>query len=132
TPCACPHLPGSSCSAWARACRPARAGRRSSRRGGAARPRDASGRRFVAHATAVGALRTARPALAPSELPDHEPDHQREEDPPGEVTVPDEPAYEAENGEQPEEGDIPGHEPLQRLHSSLALPCPCRSITPAF
>src|SRR5262249_51419341 len=112
---------------------PGRAGRRPSRRGGATRRRQtASRRRFVAHAAAVGALRTARPTIAPGELPDHEPDHQREEDPPGEVTIPDEPAHEAENGEEPEEGDIAGHEPLQRLHSSLALPRPRQSITPAF
>src|SRR5262249_31822012 len=124
TPCACPRPPGSSCSAWARACRPGRAGRRSSRRGGATRRQSASRRRFVAHATAVGALRTARPAIAPGELPGHEPDHQREEDPPGEVTIPDEPAHEAENGEEPEEGDIPGHEPLPPLPSSLPPPPP--------
>src|SRR5262249_56595512 len=88
-----------------------------------------SGRGFVSHAVPVGASPAARPALAAGELPDHEPDHEREEDPAGEITIPDEPAHEAEDGEQPEEGDVPGHEPLHGLHPSLTLPCPRLSPT---
>src|SRR5262249_28716437 len=129
SPYTCPCPPCSSSSAWATSCRRARAGRRGSRRGAAAKRFGTSWRGFVAHAVAVGAFPAARPALAAGELPDHEPDHEREKDPAGEITIPDEPAHEAEHGEQPEEGNVPGHEPLHGLHASPTLPCPRLSPT---
>src|SRR5881296_3343125 len=78
------------------------------------------------HAVAIGIFRpgTPGPLLASCELPSHQPDHEREEDPAGEVSVPDEPAHEAQHRKKPEGGDVASHEPLHRLDSSPSIPPP--------